>query len=65
MSHSAHECSPISQVMAHTSMSYGTQVTESWHTHEQIEAQVRRSHVILVSHTNELWHTYDGVGSQV
>ena len=46
-------------------MSYGTQVTESWYTYEQIGAQVRRSHVSLVSHTNELWHTYDGVGSQV
>ena len=39
--------------------------TELWHTHEHVGAQVSRSHVTHVSHTNDSWHTYERVGSKV
>ena len=43
MSHSTYEYNPISQVMAHTWISHGTQLTESWHTRQRISLGFNKS----------------------
>ena len=70
MSHGTHECSPVSQVTAHTSMSHGIDVEcvqralslKSWHTRQWVMAHTWQGHDTQVT---ESWHTYEQVGSHL